>query len=187
MRRTEVDGVSGRKLVEAGQPSARAEAFLDLAERHLDASYRLARAILRDPVEAEDATHDAFVTAWTKFATLREASRFEGWFSRILINTCRNRLARTNRRRTQDQAAELPASGDAFTQTDDREVIGAALAQLTPDHRVVVALRFYRDMSVDQIASHLGVRPGTIHSRLHYALKRLAALIDTADATRTIR
>jgi RNA polymerase sigma-70 factor (ECF subfamily) len=187
MRRTEVDRVPGRELVEAGQPSARAEAFLDLAERHLDASYRLARAILRDPVEAEDATHDAFVTAWTKFASLREASRFEAWFSRILVNTCRNRLARAASQRTQGHAPDQRAAGDAFGQADDRDVIGAALTQLTPDHRVVVALRFYRDMSVDQIASHLGVRPGTIHSRLHYALKRLAALIDTADATRTIR
>jgi len=51
----------------------------------------------------------------------------------------------------------------------------------------VVALRFYRDLSVDQIARHLGVRPGTIHSRLHYALKQLAGLIDAADAEKTMR
>lgn len=177
----------GRELVEAGQPSARAAAFLDLAERHLDASYRLARAILHNRAEAEDATHDAFVTAWRKFATLRDPARFEAWFNRILINTCRNRLALAARWRADDQIPEWPTEGDAFGQTDDRDVIGAALSQLTPDHRVVVALRFYRDLSVDQIASHLGVRPGTIHSRLHYALRRLATLIDAADAKRTNR
>jgi DNA-directed RNA polymerase specialized sigma24 family protein len=46
------------------QPSERAEAFLRLADDHLDAAYRLARAILRDPTEAQDATHDAFEQAW---------------------------------------------------------------------------------------------------------------------------
>jgi RNA polymerase sigma-70 factor, ECF subfamily len=186
-QRTEVDRVPGRELVEAGQPSARAAAFLDLAERHLDASYRLARAILHDRAEAEDATHDAFVMAWRRFATLRDAGRFEGWFNRILINTCRNRLARAARWRSVDQLPEWPTGGDAFGQADDRDVIGAALSKLSPDHRVVVALRFYRDLSVDQIARQLGVRPGTIHSRLHYALKQLAALIDVDDAKRTIR
>ena len=185
-QRTEVDGVPG-ELIKAGQPSARAAAFLGLAEHHLDTSYRLARAILHDQAEAEDATHDAFVTAWRKFGTLRDATRFEGWFNRILINTCRNRLVRTARFRTQHQLPDWPTAGDAFGQADDRDVIGAALNELSPDHRVVVALRFYRDLSVDQIASHLGVRPGTIHSRLHYALKQLAALIDAGDAKRTIR
>ena len=179
MRRAEV--------LSARESSPRATAFVDLAERHLDASYRLARAILHDPAEAEDATHDAVVTAWRRFSTLRNVAHFEGWFYRILVNTCRNRLARAARRHTQDQPPDWAAAGDAFGQADDRDLIGGALRQLTPDHRVVVALRFYRDLSVDQIARQLGVRPGTIHSRLHYALKRLAALIDAADAKRTIR
>lgn len=176
------------ELADLGQPSARAAAFVELAERHLDASYRLARAILRDTAEAEDATHDAFVTAWRKWPTLRDPSRFEHWFDRILVNTCRNRLARAARWRTQDLSLEQPSTaGDAFGQAHDRDVIGAALSQLSPDHRVVVALRFYRDLSAEQIADRLGVRVGTVHSRLHYARKQLAALIDIADAKRTIR
>ena len=179
MRRAEV--------LSAGQSSARATAFVELAERHLDASYRLARAIVHDPADAEDATHDAVVVAWRQFSTLRDVANFEGWFHRILVNTCRNRLARAARRHSRDQPPDWGAAGDAFGQADNRDVIGAALRQLTPDHRVVVALRFYRDLSVDQIARQLGVRPGTVHSRLHYALKRLAELIDAADAMRTIR
>ena len=172
----------------AGDSSPRATVFVEHAERHLDASYRLARAILHDPAEAEDATHDAVVSAWRQFSTLRNVTHFEAWFHRILVNTCRNRLARAARRRTQDQAPlDWAAEGDEFGRADDRDLIGAALRQLTPDHRIVVALRFYRDLRVDDIAKQLGVRPGTIHSRLHYALKQLASLIDSADAKRTIR
>lgn len=117
---------------------------------------------------------------------MRNVAHFEGWFRRILVNTSRNRLARAARWHTQDQTPDWAAAGDALGQADDRDFIGTALRQLTPDHRVVVALRFYRDLRVDQIARQLGVHPGTIHSRLHYALKRLATLIDAADARRTI-
>jgi RNA polymerase sigma-70 factor (ECF subfamily) len=186
-QRAEVDGVRGADVLRAEESNPRATAFLELAERHLDASYRLARAILHDRAEAEDATHDAVVKAWQQFPALRDVSHFEAWFYRILVNTCRNRLARAARWQTQDQTPDWTAGGDAFGQADDRDLIGGALRQLTPDHRVVVALRFYRDLSADEIAKQLGVRRGTVHSRLHYALKRLARLIDAADAKRTIR
>ena len=52
---------------------------------------------------------------------------------------------------------------------------------------MVVALRYYRDLPVDEIASRLGIPAGTVQSRLHYALKRLHAAIDTADGKGTIR
>src|SRR3954454_6520482 len=69
-RSSEVIQVAERPLVEAGAPTERGAAFLRLADQHLDSAYRLARAILRDAAEAQDATHDAFVQAWQKWATL---------------------------------------------------------------------------------------------------------------------
>ena len=93
----------------------RSQAFVRLADRHLDAAYRLARAIMRNPAEAEDATHDAIVQAWQKWPTLRDPLLFEHWFDRILINTCRNRLRRSTRTQTRDISAEVAVtSGDAF-------------------------------------------------------------------------
>jgi len=161
----------------------RATAFPRLAQRNLDAGYRLARAILHDPAEAEDATHDALIQAWRKWATLRDEARFEPWFTRILVNTCRDRLRRSSRRRVADISSllDLPARGDPIAQATDRDALGAAMAELSPDHRIVLALRFYRDMTVDQIASQLGVRPGTVNSRLHYALKRLNGLMGPTE------
>ena len=156
-------------------------AFVRLADEHLDKAYRLARAILRDPAEAQDATHDAFVQAWRKWETLRDQSRFEPWFDRILVNTCRNRLRSTRRQATDISAEVALASGDQTGRVDDQDVIGAAIAALSPDHQVVVALRYYRDLPVNEIAQRLGVPPGTVQSRLHYALKRLHDAIDAAD------
>ena len=160
----------------------RTTAFQKLADQHLDAAYRLARAILRDPSEAEDATHDSFVQAWRNWSSLRDLGRFEPWFDRILVNTCRNRLHRARRWPTTDISGEVAvASGDEFVGSIDREMIGGALATLSADHQVVVALRFYRDLTVDQIAARLEIPAGTVQSRLHYALKRLHAALDAAD------
>jgi RNA polymerase sigma-70 factor (ECF subfamily) len=180
------------ELVDAARPAiggaaGRDAAFIALADRHLDRAYRLARAILRDAIEAQDATHDAFVQAWRKWDTLRDAERFEPWFDRILVNTCRNRL-RARRTQATDISAEVAlATGDHAGSAEDRQVIGAALAALSPDHQVVVALRFYLDLTVDDIATRLGVPAGTVRSRLHYALKHLHEAIGDPDATETWR
>jgi RNA polymerase sigma-70 factor (ECF subfamily) len=160
----------------------REASFLLLANEHLDRAYRLARAILRDTVEAQDATHDAFVQAWRKWETLRDPDRFEPWFERILVNTCRNRL-RARRWHATDISSEVAlVAADHARDAENRQLIGVAIASLSPDHQIVVALRFYRDLTVADIAARLGVPAGTVQSRLHYALKRLHAAIEPSDA-----
>ena len=172
-----------RRPIRTGDAQGRAAAFERLAASHLDAGYRLARAILRDPAEAQDATHDAYVQAWRKWSTLRDPDRFEAWFDRILVNTCRNRLRRGQHIQTHDISHEVAVTaGDPFGQAHDRDVLGGALLGLSPEHRIVVALRYYRDLSADEIARRLGIPVGTVQSRLHYALQRLHAAIDAADA-----
>src|SRR3954451_15460464 len=172
------------EIIELGErvPTAtgadRSAAFVKLADQHLDRAYRLARAILRDPVEAQDATHDAFVQAWRSWSTLRDPARFEAWFDRILINTCKNRI-RATRRLATDISEELAvAGGDPFDAMGDRDRIGKAIAALSPDHQVVVVLRFYQDMPAEAIAVRLGIPPGTVRSRLHYALRELHHALD---------
>lgn len=168
--------------------SAQADAFRMLADRHLDASYGLAYLILGQRAEAEDATHDAFLMAWRKWSTLRDHELFERWFDRILVNTCRNRLRHAARRRTQDLSPELDVrASDAYAPTHDRAQLWPALARLAPDQRVVVALRFYRDLSIDQIAAALGVPSGTVKSRLHRGLRELRAGLDANDPKGTAR
>jgi RNA polymerase sigma-70 factor, ECF subfamily len=184
----EVIGVADRESGAGGKVDPRVAAFTRLAESHLDAAYRLARAITRDPAEAQHATHDAYEQAWRKWSTLRDPSRFEAWFDRILVNTCRNRLARSKRWEARDISREVAVgAGDPIGQANDRDVIGAALATLSPEHAVVVALRYYRDLPSEEIGRRLGIPTGTVQSRLHYALQRLHAVIDGADAQGGVR
>jgi RNA polymerase sigma-70 factor (ECF subfamily) len=185
---SEVIELADSRPVEVEETTERARAFRRLAEGHLDAAYRLARAILRDPGEAQDATHDAFLQAWRKWSTLKDPTRFEQWFDRILVNSCRNRLRHASRWQATDISAEVVmAAGDPFGQTSDRDILGPAIATLSADHRIVVALRYYRDLSIDEIANRLAIPAGTVHSRLHYALERLHIAIDTANARGAVR
>jgi RNA polymerase sigma-70 factor, ECF subfamily len=182
-RPSDVIGLGERPPAVSGAGADRGTAFVRLADAHLDRAYGLARAILRDPVEAQDATHDAFVRAWRSWdwETLRDPTRFEAWFDRILVNTCKNRI-RASRRLTSDLSEELAATtGDPFDAAADRDRIAHAVARLSPDHQVVIALRFYRDLTVDGIAERLGIPPGTVRSRLHYATKQLQGALDAPD------
>lgn len=165
---------------------SREAAFERLAERHLADAYGLARAILHDAGDAEDATHDAVVAAWRNWHTLRDPGRFQHWFDRILVNTCRNRLRRTARA-NQAIWSLHPTGADPSAYLSRDETIERAVASLDPDHRIVVALRFYRDLTIPEIARRTGLRPGTVKSRLHYALRRLHATLDEADAREVLR
>jgi len=171
--------VAGGGLARVGGSQARAAAFQALAEQHLDASYRLAGAILRNWADAEDATHDALVRAWRSWDQLRDHAMFERWFDRIVVNTCRNRLRSPSRQETRDLSDELAVVGrDPMASVGDRDQIGQALARLSADHRIVVALRYYRDLPIEEIAARTGVPVGTANSRLHYAMRQLRQEID---------
>lgn len=164
----------------------RAAAFSDLAERHLADSYRLASLILGDRDEAEDATHDAFVAAWKSWGSLRDPARFEAWFGRILVNVCRDRLRRSRRHGVMeatdvsDELLAVPANGDLAAAAADHDAVGRGLARLEPDQRIVLVLRYYRDLPVDEIAARMSVPAGTVKSRLHYALRDLGVALGGA-------
>lgn len=181
------DQVTGHQAQGEGADE-KALAFRRLATRQLSDSYRLASAILGDPSEARDAVHDAFVTAWRKWDTLRDQQRFEAWFGRIVVNTCRDRLRRGSRLTTDDGALfeALPAA-DLIAPIHERLRIEAGLARLKADDQVVLALRYYRDLKIDDIAALLEIPSGTVMSRLHNAQRRLRSALDEADPRGTQR
>jgi RNA polymerase sigma-70 factor, ECF subfamily len=143
-------------------------------------AYRLARAILLDDGEAEDAVQEASISAWRRQRSLRDPARFDAWFDRILVNQCRDQL---RRRRRAVPIAAPPIGFDApaappETGTDDD--LDRALAALDLDHRVVVVLRYWQDRTVDDIADRLGIPAGTVKSRLHHALKHLRTELEAS-------
>lgn len=182
------DATDGRPAVAEpyGTARERLEAFAAFDDPRLLQSYRLATLILRDRDEAEDATQEAIARAWSSWKTLRDPDRFDAWFDRILVNVCRNRMrhVRTIRVVALDNAHEMPAA-DSHGSTMARLTLEPAFARLNPEQRIIVVLRFWRDLPVEEIAERLSVPEGTVKSRLHYALKALREAIESSEETRS--
>ncbi len=163
------------------------EAIRELLLERLPWAYRTAVCILRDPLAAEDAVQEAALRAWSSRGALRDPARVDAWFGRIVVNVCRGELGRARPGRLDElpERAIEPNDGWAL-----REETGRALARLTPDEQIVVALRFGHDMTVPQIAAQTGLREGTVKSRLHSAQEHLRAAFEAewrADAATEVR
>ena len=166
----------------AAAASDRQVVFERLVGSSLDGAYRLAGVILGSGPDAEDATHDAVVRAWRAFPTLRDATTFDAWFQRILVNVCRDRLRKRRRTPvTELTLAGLPAGPDGFDGVDDRLSLDRAFARLSPDQAITVVLRFHVDLSLDDVAARMGVPVGTVKSRLHAALAVLYRALDGSE------
>jgi RNA polymerase sigma-70 factor (ECF subfamily) len=128
--------------------------------------------ILGSTSAAEDVAADAFEVAFSKIGELR-GSAFGPWLRRIIVNRALNELRREHQG-LPDWAREDGTwmRGD-FTTSDPTLV--EAVRQLDPDRREAIFLRYWVDLSPDQIAEVLGVPVGTVNSRLARALAQLRA------------
>jgi len=112
-------GVEALRAGLSGTHDECAAAFSTLLDRSIDRSYRLATVILGNRVDAEDAVADATLRAWQHVSSLREPARFDAWFSRILVNVCRDRL-REHRDGPSALAFDPPSPLDPFSESVER-------------------------------------------------------------------
>ena len=166
----------------AMQGSARDDAsqFLALIQPELPGCYKLAGFLLGDATEAEDAVCESIARAWQSRGRLREPERFGAWFGRIVTNACRDRMRRrksVNLVEIDDEAGGI-RDRDPFADALARDEVGRMVRELSQDHQIVLALRYWRDMPLEEIAEQLTVPLGTVKSRLYYALKTLRAELD---------
>lgn len=154
------------------------DAYRVLVEREAGPVRALCMAVLRDSDEADDVAQEAFVHAYRALAGYRGDGSFGAWIGRI---AARLAVARAAQRR---RAATTAIDPDAFVderanpersalRSEHDEAVRRAIAQLPAEQREVVARRYFEDMSVEQIATLIGVPTGTVKSRLHRGLARL--------------
>jgi RNA polymerase sigma-70 factor, ECF subfamily len=160
--------------LDAGARADTRERFLRQAGGELDRAWRLAGLILGDRHDAEDATQEALIRAWSGLGSLRDPAGFQAWFDRILVNVCRDRLRRRARIRflplDEGGAAAVP---DPFRDVLDRDETLRALAVLDADERLVVVLHYWADLPLADVAARAGWPLGTVKSRLHRALGKV--------------
>jgi len=157
--------------------------FERLVRRHIDRLYGAARLMLRDVDLAEDAVQSTLVRAWRDLPELRDPDKFEPWLQKLLVRACYDEARR--KRRWLGEVRVLQPVADRLEATErtlgERDEIGRALQALTPEHRAILVLHFYLDLSPTEIAGRLNVPAGTARSRLHYALGALRARLEAQE------
>ena len=155
-------------------------AFEELTVAYSPEMFRLAAAMV-GPDDAADMVQEAFVSAWRELPRLRDADRWESWLRSILMNRCRNAL-RTRTRRPQlvlldPDGHETPRqmAHEPMRDVDNRWAMHDALGALRPEDRAVIVLHYLADLPLRQVAGVLGLRLGTVKSRLNAGLRALRA------------
>ena len=165
-------------------------AYGTLVARHQTVAFRTAYVICGDAAEAEDAAQEGFMKARAALHRFRPDAPFRPWLLQIVANEARNRRRAAGRRlalagraaAAADASPPVPLPEAEALAGDDRRELAAALARLAPEHRQVVALRYFLDLSEAECAAALDCRPGTVKSRLSRALTKLRAEMEAARA-----
>ena len=168
-----------RDLVERAMAGDR-EAFTELGRLLIDRLYAIARLILRDGDQAQDATQEALIVAWRDIKGLRDPDRIEPWLRRLLINACYQEARKTRRRVRAEGRVRPLAEGfpDPALASADHDELTRAFAGLTPEQRALVVLHYHLGLPIQETALALGLPVGTVKSRLHRTTQQLRASID---------
>ncbi len=152
-------------------------AFGELVERYAAPARRIARAILGDADDADDAAQDAFLSALVKLGQFDHRRPFAPWLLRIVANAATDRWRRKTVRRAEPldaRAASHDPSPDIVTarrELDER--LRAALAELPERRRVAVVLFDVEGYGHAEIAAILGIPEGTVRSEVFHARRFL--------------
>jgi len=164
------------------------ESFQELVERYYDRLFRAALFMSGDRGTAEELVQESFLAAGESLSTFEERSSAYTWLYGILLNKFRKWLREqgsalslqqiTERGDDEGNAAPLAAEGVQPLQQLERKEIAEqvqnAIRQLPPHHRSVLTLRYLEGLSYEEISTTLGCSIGTVKSRIHYALKKVA-------------
>ena len=163
------------------------ELFRGLVERESPSVTAICRRIVGDPTEAQDIAQDAFLQAYRGLATYRGTAPFSAWLRRIAIRAAIARVAARRDETTLDaealdpRAAALQSGDDpefAALAVEERAAIVDAISALPDVQREAIVLRFFGDLSLQEIAANTDLPVGTVKSRLH---RGIAALRDQLE------
>lgn len=169
------------------------EAFEQLVYRHRDKIYARAMLMMRNEEEALDLSQEAWVKAWQRLHQFQGDSSFATWMTRIVINLCLDQIRRQKKTRSESiEQLEEDAGGverqmpvetvnptEGLEKTELRRRIDEAMSKLTDAHRAVLIMHEFDGLQYKEIADRIGISIGTVMSRLFYARRRLASLLQS--------
>lgn len=162
-----------KKSMVAKAKGGNKEAFLEIINENRANIYRVAKGILRNEEDIEDAIQNTIINAYENIKTLKKDEYFKTWITRILINEC-NSIFRKNKR-----FVVLEEEGQGNGYKDDYENIDLtrAINSLNEELKATVVLFYFEDMTTKEIADILDVPEGTVRSRLTRARGKLREIM----------
>jgi RNA polymerase sigma-70 factor, ECF subfamily len=158
----EADDIELLRLAADGDRAA----FHALVDRHAQRLYRLAVSLVGNSSDAEDVLQETFIGAFKGLRSFEERSSVKTWLTRILVMQAAQLRRSRKRRMTQPMEDSIPTGAGSPEIGLD---VQAAIGKLSPEHREILVLREFEQMSYEEIAQVLGVPRGTVESRLHRA------------------
>jgi len=151
------------------------ESFGELCRRYYDSLVAIANSILLDHHLAEDAAQEALAAACRDLAKLKKPERFGPWVGAICRNVAKDMLRQL---RKQQEPVGTDAGNEPDCEEDEREaILDQALQQLPQHLREVIFLRYYNEMSYEQMTKVLGATEQMIDGRLRRAKKKIAVYL----------
>ena len=162
------------------------DAFRYVVERYKHPLFGTAYLMTGNAAQAEEHVQEAFLLAWRGIRTFRRGSALKPWLMRILVNAVLSEQRKRSLATVPlEESVPLGTPGrqeEAIEASEDRQAVREALDQLSPEHRQVVVLRYFADLTVRQVADSAGLREGTVKSRLHRALRHMRELLEQSGA-----
>jgi len=157
------------------------DAYEEIVQRYQQLAFRTAYVITRSAAEAEEAAQDAFVKAYRALASFRTGADPRPWLLRIVANEARNRVRSAGRRQRLElrlaegfrQGDAAPSPEAAAVDADERRRLIGLVNELEENDRLIIASRYFLELSGEETAAALGIPEGTVKSRLSRALSRL--------------
>ena len=161
----------------AGADSPRPGSLEDLYVRYLPESTRLAFLLTRDATSAEDLAQEAFIKVAGRLRYLRTPDAFGAYLRRTLVNLCMSHHRREKVARTYAEKVRARSSGREPTSrlpdVETADEVRTALAELPDRQRAAIVLRYYEDLSEEQIAHSLGCSVGAARNLVFRAMETL--------------
>lgn len=180
-RRTD-EAIVPRHLISQAQQGDH-DAFSVLMTERIPTLYRVAGLITGRRDIAEDAVQEALIHAWRDLPQLRDVERFDPWLHRLLVNACHDQGRRQRRQRAETTLSDEhhATDRDPAQALAVRDELERAFSRLSLKDRKVIVLRHYLGLSTTEAATAMEMREGTLKSRLHRAMKSMAAAIDADE------
>jgi RNA polymerase sigma-70 factor (ECF subfamily) len=143
------------------------EAWGEIVRRYKEAVFGVALAILRDRADAEDATQEAFIRAYTQLHRYDLSRKFSTWLFTVTANVAKNMLRKRRRRVPIPRVRQEPDPAETVWKEEMLQAVREVVWSLPETYRAPLVLRYWHELDLAEIAQVLGLKVGTVKTRLH--------------------